>query len=105
MSISLWAVHHSDVYYGPDVDEFRPERFEGEEGKRIHNFAHVPFSSGSRVCVGNNFSLVEQKLFLVKLLQKFVVDLKPGYELTIDHTDQSLHHMEKGFEVLLSMRK
>jgi cytochrome P450 len=69
INMSLWSVHHSEVYYGPTVNEFRPERWQGEEGKKIHKFAHVPFSAGARVCIGNNFSLVEQKLFLIKLLQ------------------------------------
>jgi cytochrome P450 len=69
ITVALWSVHHSEVYYGPTVNEFRPERWQGEEGKNIPTFAHVPFSAGARVCIGNNFSLVEQRLFLVKLLQ------------------------------------
>jgi cytochrome P450 len=84
--------------------EFRPERFQGEEGKKIHKFAHIPFSAGSRVCVGNNFSLVEQKLFLVKLLQRFKIELTPGYKFKMEPA-VSLHHMDKDFEVLLSVRQ
>ncbi|KAL0483294.1 cytochrome P450 [Acrasis kona] len=80
ISPSIYTVHHSDVYYGADVEDFRPERFLGAEGKKIHRFAHVPFSAGLRVCIGNNFSLIEQKLFLVKLLMKYEVQLTEGYQ-------------------------
>ncbi|KAL0479673.1 cytochrome P450 [Acrasis kona] len=75
---SIYSVQHSDVYYGPDVKQFRPERWMGEEAKKIHRFAHIAFSAGPRVCIGNNFSLIEQKLFLTKFLYKFVVKLQPG---------------------------
>jgi len=37
--------------------------------------AWIPFSSGPRVCIGMNFSLLEQKIFLVYLLKK-VKDIK-----------------------------
>ncbi|KAL0478347.1 cytochrome P450 [Acrasis kona] len=74
---SIYGVHHSDVYYGQDVKQFRPERWLGEEAKKIHRFAHIPFSAGPRVCLGNNFSLIEQKLFLSKFLHKFIVKLQP----------------------------
>jgi cytochrome P450 len=100
VDVALWSVHHSDAYYGNSVNEFRPDRW--DEGK-VHKFAHVAFSAGPRVCIGNNFSLVEQKLFVVKLLQRFKVALKPGYQFVLDK-DPALHHMEKGFEVLLTLQ-
>lgn len=36
--------------------------------------------SGARVCIGNNFSLLEQKMFLVQVLQNFKLELEnPNY--------------------------
>ncbi|KAL0477180.1 cytochrome P450 [Acrasis kona] len=97
---SVYSVQHSDVYYGQDVKQFRPERWLGEEAKKIHRFAHIPFSAGPRVCLGNNFSLIEQKLFLAKFLIKFVVKLQPGQinlEAALD--------VNKDFAVNLSTRQ
>jgi cytochrome P450 len=115
VSTAVWSIHHAEESYGPTVNEFRPERWQGEEGKSIHKFAYIVYSAGPRVCIGNNFSLLavsdvanytnlsQQKLFLVKLLQKFKVDLHPGYTCVIEE-EGSLHHMEKGFEIILTPR-
>ena len=40
---------------------------------RRHPYAHVPFLMGSRMCIGSNFSLLEQRVFLAKLLRHFTV--------------------------------
>jgi len=56
--------------YG-DPEKFRPERWSPEESKGRHHFAWIPFGGGSRICIGNNFSLLEQRVFLSLMLQKF----------------------------------
>eukprot|EP01080_Neovahlkampfia_damariscottae_P004493 gene4493-7873_t len=66
VQVSTTAIHHSPTIY-ENPDEFIPERWE----KKIPNFAWIPFSASSRVCVGNNFSLLEQNIFLATILQKF----------------------------------
>eukprot|EP01080_Neovahlkampfia_damariscottae_P008168 gene8168-12628_t len=72
VAVSMFSIHHSpDVYEDPE--EFKPERW--SSGNKISNFAWIPFSISSRVCVGNNFSLIEQKMFLSTLLQKFTFKL------------------------------
>jgi cytochrome P450 len=53
------------VYENPE--EFIPERWENQ---KTVGYSYLPFSLGSRICVGNNFSLNEQKMFLATLLQK-----------------------------------
>jgi cytochrome P450 len=50
VSMSTYSLHHSEKVYGPDVEEFRPERWEGEEGQNIHKFAFMAFSAG-KVCL------------------------------------------------------
>jgi len=64
---------HPDYWENPE--KFDPERFSPENRKGRHHFAFMPFSLGPRQCIGNNFSLVEQRLFLTRLLQKFEVKL------------------------------
>jgi cytochrome P450 len=41
----------------------------------------IPFSAGTRVCIGNNFSLLEQKIFLVGLLKNFEFKLENENEI------------------------
>jgi len=54
---------------------FRPERWFPENITKEQRMAWMPFSGGPRICIGMNFSLLEQKIFLVYLLKK-VKDIK-----------------------------
>jgi len=72
MGISIRGIHdHPDYWPNPKV--FDPDRFTHEQKKGRAKFAYMPFSLGLRQCIGNQFSLIEQKLFLVRLLQKYKV--------------------------------
>lgn len=58
--------------YGPDADEFRPERWETGELANI-GWAYFPFSGGPRKCLGQDFALMEVMYTVVRLLQTFPV--------------------------------
>lgn len=66
VAANVYAVHH-DAKLWPDPEEFRPERFLARE--RRHPCAFVPFSVGPRQCIGNNFSTIEQRVFLAHLVR------------------------------------
>jgi cytochrome P450 len=59
--------------YWEDPLKFSPKRFTAEKKKQRHHFLNIPFSAGPRQCLGTGFSLIEQKIFLVRLLQKYQV--------------------------------
>ncbi len=44
----------------------------------IH-YAYHPFAAGQRICIGNNFSLLESHLLLALLGRRFAPQLAPGY--------------------------
>lgn len=58
-------------------DEFRPERFVGEESSnaKFDTFAYVPFSAGSRNCIGQKFAMLELKSIVSKMLRHFEIAL------------------------------
>jgi len=72
--------------YDPNIWEnpqiVKPERWYNENLTKEQRSAWMPFSFGPRICIGMNFSLLEQKIFLVKILKRFkdiklVGEIKP----------------------------
>jgi cytochrome P450 len=68
--LSPWHLHrHERIWDRPD--EFDPDRWQTEAGRTCGREAFMPFSSGSRVCPGAGFAMVEGPLLLAMLVRKF----------------------------------
>ncbi|EEA22186.1 Protein kinase alk2 [Talaromyces marneffei ATCC 18224] len=62
------VMHRRKDLWGPDAEEFRPERWE-ENGR--HGWEYLPFNGGPRICLGQQYALTEASYVLVRLLQRF----------------------------------
>jgi len=70
--VDFYAIQRDPDIWGEDAEEFRPERFLGDEGrKKISSFGFLPFSKGSRDCIGKYFALLEAKIALASLITRF----------------------------------
>ena len=82
-----YGVHHSPLYW-ENPEEFRPERFMGNQ-KRVP-YTYIPFGGGKRSCIGGAMSQVENTLALSILLRKFrpeyVGTEPPGINATVTLT-------------------
>lgn len=75
--LSPWHLHrHERIWERPD--EFDPDRWQTEAGRRCGREAFLPFSSGSRVCPGAAFAMVEGPLLLAMLVRKYRFEPVPG---------------------------
>lgn len=64
----IYCVQRLKKHYGPDADEFRPERW---ANLNKIGWAFMPFGSGPRICLGQQFALTEALYVLVRLAQMF----------------------------------
>ncbi|XP_043945196.1 cytochrome P450 3A9-like isoform X1 [Protopterus annectens] len=68
--IPLYALHR-DPQHWPEPEEFRPERFTKENKETRDQYAHLPFGTGPRNCIGMRFALLNVKLAITSILQNF----------------------------------
>ncbi|EMF16518.1 cytochrome P450 [Sphaerulina musiva SO2202] len=69
IAFSVYLMHRRPDLWGEDVLEFRPERW--EEERRGSKWQFLPFSGGPRVCLGQQFALVEASYVIIRILQTF----------------------------------
>ncbi|KAL5491879.1 hypothetical protein EMCRGX_G017245 [Ephydatia muelleri] len=62
---------HQDPKIWEDPMNFRPERFSAEEKERRPQLCHLPFGWGPHNCIGMRFALMEVKMALISILQKY----------------------------------
>jgi cytochrome P450 len=74
--LSTWVVHHDERFYA-EPEEFRPERWEKQAVQQRPRYAYFPFGGGQRLCIGNIFAMVEARLILATLAQKWRFTLVP----------------------------
>jgi cytochrome P450 len=75
--IAPYAVHrHPDYWSNPLA--FDPDRFSPDRAKEHHKFQHLPFGAGSRKCIGAGFAVMEAKIILATLAQRFTFELLPA---------------------------
>ena len=81
VAISPWLLHHDETTY-PNPDAFDPERFRPSAAADRDRYAYLPFSIGPRTCIGNAFAMMESKIILAVLAQRFDVAMRPGQTVT-----------------------
>jgi cytochrome P450 len=54
-----------------DPEKFDPERFSAEAAKERPKSAYVPFANGQRICIGNNFALLEMVIACAMAASRF----------------------------------
>lgn len=78
--LSPYAMHRNPEIW-PDPEEFRPERFHPEEAARRPRYAYFPFGGGPRVCLGNRFAMMEAKIMMAMVIQRYRLSVLPGQKV------------------------
>ncbi len=80
----LFSAHllhrHPDFWDQPE--SFDPHRFDAETEKKRHPYAYIPFGGGPRMCLGNNFAMMEAIFILAMTTQRFRLNLTQNANIT-----------------------
>ena len=72
--------HHSSRFWEAPT-EFRPERFAPDKRNAIDRFVYFPFGGGPRLCIGNNFAMLEMQVIIITLYKYFRFRVKEGFKV------------------------
>ncbi|RFZ62040.1 Bifunctional P-450/NADPH-P450 reductase [Mycobacterium marinum] len=84
--VLLLAAHRDPATWGPDADQFRPDRFLPENLRQLPPHVYKPFGTGARACIGRQFALHEIMLTLAAVLHQFYLHPEPNYQLKVSET-------------------
>ena len=87
--VSLYATHRLPSLW-PDPDRFDPERFTKNLIERRPRFAFIPFAAGHRNCVGASTAIVELKLAVAMIAQRYELTVAPGHRVE-GHAGTTMH--------------
>lgn len=62
-------IHRLPEYWGPDADEFKPERWRNSSS--FHPAQFLAFGLGKRACLGKEFAVREIKMLMSELLSRY----------------------------------
>lgn len=101
--VSIYQTHHMGDLY-PDPETFNPNRW---ETITPNSYEYNPFSAGPRMCIGAGFAMMEIKIILSMLLQRYrlqfvsqqsidrsgiiVISPKRGLPMMVHKQDREFH--------------
>jgi cytochrome P450 len=78
--VPIWYLHRSEKYWDEPL-KFKPERFAPENKHNIDRYVYFPFGGGPRLCIGNNFAILEMQIILIHLYRNYKFRLKEGFRV------------------------
>ncbi|MGK0387765.1 MAG: cytochrome P450 [Maribacter sp.] len=103
VTLFIYGIHRNPKYWD-NPDKFIPTRFSKANMKGRKKFTYLPFGGGPRLCIGNNFAMMEMQLTLVHLLRKYkwtlvkdqkivyqpLITLRPRYGIKMQITERNI---------------
>ncbi|KAL4233195.1 hypothetical protein ACF0H5_007879 [Mactra antiquata] len=77
--IHIYALHHNESVW-PNHTVFDPERFDAGNRDGHDAYSFIPFSAGSRNCIGQVFAMNEIKINIAKVVKRFEITVDPSEE-------------------------
>jgi cytochrome P450 len=78
--MSIFELHRNPNLWN-NPGKFDPENFQAETVRSRAKFNYLPFGAGPRICIGQQFALMEMQLVLAALVKRFDFVREPGYNV------------------------
>ncbi|XP_064011539.1 thromboxane-A synthase isoform X2 [Pogoniulus pusillus] len=104
IEVAVGHLHHNPEFW-PEPEKFIPERFTEEARKEQHPFAYLPFGAGPRGCIGMKMGLLETKITLLRILQKFQFKTCPETEIPLQLKSKATLGPKNGVYIMLESRQ
>ncbi len=95
--VPIIAIHRHHDHW-PEPDRFIPDRFANFEPKAM---TYMPFGAGARICIGSSFAMMEAKIVLAKIMEKYAI--LPNEHQPQPHSSLTMRS-ENGIEVNFERR-
>ena len=93
--------------WGPDADQFVPDRFGPLDGpipnENNTGFKYIPFGAGPRKCIGDQFAMLEAVVALAVLFKRYEFDVDETKKLGM--TTGATIHTTEGMWVKVRARR
>lgn len=83
VDIMINSLHHNPEVWGQDHMTYDPDRFSDANLPNIDPYAFIPFSAGSRNCIGQNFAMNEIKVTVSRVINSFELTLDDSVPVTL----------------------
>ena len=80
--LSVIGVHRDGRFYD-EPREFRPDRWTENFEAELPDYAYIPFGGGRRTCIGREFALLEARLVLATIGQRFQLENKGSGDIAL----------------------
>jgi len=75
VSANTYAIQRDSRFFA-DPERYDPDRFAPGWEERIPRYAYLPFGAGPRVCIGSGFAMMEARLILAAVAQRYKLSLE-----------------------------
>lgn len=74
---------YEDEKLFPEPDRFYPERFSKQNKADAHQYSFLPFGQGPRKCPGQKLAMIQVKIAVINILQKYTLSTCSATEIPL----------------------
>ena len=100
--VSAFTMHHHPLLWS-NAEKFLPDRWAAKTTETSTPFAFVPFSVGSRNCIGQVFSQMEARIILARFLRVFDFEIV-GDGAEDQFVEMLTLHFRRGLKAMVKLK-